>query len=530
MPTQPVLIAGRWREARASGTFKAVNPRTKKELAEDYPISSWQDLDEALDAGVEAYRVMRTLPAQTLANFLDIYAGKIQANLQKLAEVADEETALGVTPRFTNGEIPRTINQLQQAAAAARDGSWAMPTIDTGTGLRSMLRPLGVVCVFGPNNFPFAYNGVAGGDFASAIAAGNPVIAKGHPSHPKTSQMLAELAFEAVKETGLPESAVQFFQRSSRDDGTKLMADHRNAALGFTGSRGAGMALKKACDDNGKLAYLEMSSINPVVLLPGVLDEKLNDIVDQFVGSCLLGCGQFCTNPGLVLGLKSDGLESFITAVAKKFDEKPGGTLLNEAGQKSLSQGIQSIMAAGAAQVTTGQAGAGFSVANTLLRIDGKAFLKNPEQCQTEAFGNSSLVVVADDLDQLLAIVRTLEGNLTGCVYSAADGSDDETYAAIEPDLSDRVGRLLNDKMPTGVAVVASQNHGGPYPSTGHPGFTAVGFPAALRRFAKLTCYDNVRPERLPELLQNENPGTAWRWIDGEVTQDAVPTPVATTA
>ena len=518
--TAPVLIAGEWREANASSTFKAVNPRTTEELPGDYPVSTWEDLDAMLDAAVDAYRVMRLLPAETLAAFLDLYAGKIEANIEALAEVADEETALGKSPRFMNGEIPRTINQMQQAAAAARDGSWPTPTIDTGTGLRSMMRPLGVVCVFGPNNFPFAYNGVAGGDFAAAIAAGNPIIAKGHPSHPKTSQMLAELAFEAVKGTdGMPISAVQFFQRSSRDDGAKLMADPRNAALGFTGSRPAGMALKKACDDNGKLAYLEMSSINPVVLLPGALEESMDGIVEQFLGSVLLGCGQFCTNPGLVLGIKGDGINTFITKVTEQFNAKPGGTLLNEAGQKSLTSGIEAIKSVGAICVTAGSTGEGFSVPNTLLSIDGAAFLSDPEKVQTEAFGNSSLVVIADDIDQLLAIVRTLEGNLTGCVYSAADGSDDEAYATIEPDLSDRVGRLLNDKMPTGVAVVSSQNHGGPYPATGHPGFTAVGFPATLRRFCKLTCYDNVREARLPELLRDTNPGSAWRWVDGAYTQ-----------
>ena len=517
---EPVLIDGQWRDAKASGTFLAVNPRTTQDIPGDYPISSWDDLDAMLNAAVQAYRVMRLLPAETLAAFLDLYASKIEANIEKLAEVADEETALGKSPRFMNGEIPRTINQLQQAAAAARDGSWSSPTIDTGSGLRSMLRPLGVVCVFGPNNFPFAYNGVAGGDFASAIAAGNPVIAKGHPSHPKTSQMLAELAFEAVKETdGMPHAAVQFFQRSSRDDGAKLMADHRNAALGFTGSRPAGMALKKACDDNGKLAYLEMSSINPVVLLPGALEEKVDEIVEQFIGSVLLGCGQFCTNPGLVIGLKGSGIDTFIAKVSEQFNAKAGGTLLNEAGQKSLSQGIEAIKSVGATCVTEGKAGEGFSVPNTLLKIEGSKFLSDPEKVQTEAFGNSSLVVIADDIDQLLAVVRTLEGNLTGCVYSATDGSDDEAYSTIEPDLADRVGRLLNDKMPTGVAVVSAQNHGGPYPATGHPGFTAVGFPPALRRFAKLTSYDNVREGRLPELLQDTNPGSAWRWVDGAYTQ-----------
>lgn len=515
-----VLIAGEWRDANASGTFKAVNPRTAEELPSEYPVSTWSDLDAMLDAATQAYRVMRLLPAETLAAFLDLYASKIEANIETLAEIADEETALGKSPRFINGEIPRTINQLQQAAEAARDGSWSTPTIDTGTGIRSMMRPLGVVCVFGPNNFPFAYNGVSGGDFAAAIAAGNPVIAKGHPSHPKTSQRLAGLALEAVQETdGMPIAAVQFFQHASPEDGLKLMADHRNSALGFTGSRPAGMALKKACDDSGKLAYLEMSSINPVVLLPGALDEDLDAIVEAFLGSVLLGCGQFCTNPGLVLGLKGEGIDTFIAKVSEQFNAKAGGTLLNEAGQKSLASGIEAIKSAGAVCVTSGEAGDGFSMPNTLLTIDGASFLAAPEKLQTEAFGNSSLVVIADDIDQLLAIVRTLEGNLTGCVYSATDGSDDEAYNSIEPDLSDRVGRLLNDKMPTGVAVVSSQNHGGPYPATGHPGFTAVGFPATLRRFCKLTCYDNVRDARLPELLQDASPTRAWRWVDGAYTQ-----------
>jgi len=312
---------------------------------------------------------------------------------------------------------------------------------------------------------------------------------------------------------------VQFFQRSSRADGSKLVADPRNAALGFTGSRGAGMALKKACDDNGKLAYLEMSSINPVVLLPGALSEKLDGIVEEFVGSVLMGCGQFCTNPGLVIGLKGDGIESFARKVAEQFNAKAGGTLLNEAGQKSLASGIDEIKSVGATCLTNGSAGDGFSVPNTLLKIDGAAFLSDPEKAQTEAFGNSSLVVVADDVDQLLAIVRSLEGNLTGCVYSGADGCDDEAYTTIEPDLADRVGRLLNDKMPTGVAVVAAQNHGGPYPATGHPGFTAVGFPATLRRFTKLTSYDNVRDARLPERLKDANATGVWRWVDGAYTQ-----------
>lgn len=523
MSTQPVLIAGQWRGANASGTFQAVNPKTKETLAEQYPISTWADLDAALSAAADAFVTMRSLPAETIATFLETYSAKIEANAESLAQIAEQESGLPAKPRFVGGEIARTTGQLAQAAAAARDGSWASPTIDTGSGLRSVLEPLGVVCVFGPNNFPFAFNGVAGGDFAAAIAAGNPVIAKGHPSHPKTTQKLAELCFEAVKEAGLPDAAVQMIYKTSREDGVKMVSDPRNAALGFTGSRTAGLALKKASDDHGKLAYLEMSSINPVVILPGALEER-DDLVDEFVGSCLMGVGQFCTNPGLVIAIKGEKTEAFIAGVAEKFEAAPVGTLLNEAGEKSLASGIEAIHSAGATLVTGGKpgAGTGFSVANTLLRIDGGDYLKNPEALQTEAFGNSSLVVVADDVEQLQAILKTLEGNLTGCVYSDTAGSDDATYNAIESELRQHVGRMLNDKMPTGVAVVAAQNHGGPYPSTGHPGFTAVGFPASLKRFGKLTCYDNVRESRLPALLKDANSVGAWRMIDGAYTQAGV--------
>ncbi len=524
MAVQPVLLAGAWRSSDAADTFRAVNPATREPLPDVFPVSAWADLDAALSAASEAYAVMRQLPAEALAAFLEDYAGRIEAHAETLAETAHLETALPVPTRFVGGEIPRTVNQLQQAAAAARDGGWSLPTIDTGSGLRSKLGPLGVVCVLGPNNFPFAYNGIAGGDFASAIAAGNPVIAKAHPSHPKTTQLLAELCLEALKASALPDAAVQLVYHMSNDDGLKLMADPRNAALGYTGSRRAGLALKKACDGHGKLAYLEMSSVNPVVLLPGALAERGEAIVDEFVGSCLLGAGQFCTNPGLVIALNGQDTDSFIQGVVAKFESSPIGTLLNEAGEQTLTRGIQSLQDAGAELLTGGKpgAGTGCSVSNTLMRVDGATFLTNAQHLQAECFGNSSLVVVVDDAAQALAVLNTLEGQLTGSIYSSADGSDDGTYDALEPELRQRVGRLINDKMPTGVAVVAAQNHGGPYPATGHPGFTAVGFPGALRRFAALHCYDNVRPHRLPALLRDDNPTGTMRMIDQVWTADDV--------
>jgi NADP-dependent aldehyde dehydrogenase len=212
--------------------------------------------------------------------------------------------------------------------------------------------------------------------------------------------------------------------------------------------------------------------------------------------------------------------------VTAGFAAAPAGTLLSQAVASSLQAGLKTLRAAGA-QLLTGDTpggGQGYCHANTLLAVPASRFLTRAEALQTEAFGNSALLVIADDLEQLAQVIQCLEGSLTGCIYSHSGGADDAAYEQLEPGLRQRVGRLLNDKMPTGVAVSPAMNHGGPYPATGHPGFTAVGIPAALRRFAALHCYDNVRPQRLPPCLQNRNPNAAtWRWIDGRWTQQDVP-------
>jgi NADP-dependent aldehyde dehydrogenase len=219
-----------------------------------------------------------------------------------------------------------------------------------------------------------------------------------------------------------------------------------------------------------------------------------------------MGAGQFCTNPGLVILLAGDTTERFLEAVVAKFKAAPPGTLLSSGVAKSLAQGISSLIRAGAHTLVGGKADTGknYCHANTLLRASGQQFLEVPEALQTEMFGNASLTIVAEDIDEACRIVEHLEGNLTGCIYSHTGGADDAAYDKIAPRLRLKVGRLLNDKMPTGVAVSPAMNHGGPYPATGHPGFTAVGIPASLRRFAALHCYDNVRPHRLPPLLRDK--------------------------
>src|SRR3954453_12816939 len=296
MPTQPVLIAGRWRPAKYSGTFRAENPATKEPL-DEYPISSWEDCDEALSAAAEPFEQMRRLSAEKIASFLDAFAGRIEARKDEIVRLANQETGLPVSPRLADNELPRTTGQLRQAAAAAREGAWALPTIDAKNNIRSLYGPIGPVAVFGPNNFPLAFNSASGGDFAAALAAGNPVIAKANTSHPGTTRLLAEEAMAAAEATAMPSASVQLIYRISHEDGERLVSDPRIGATGYTGSRAGGLKLKAAADKAGKLIYLELSSINPVVILPGALEERLDDIANQFATSCLMGTGQFCTNP-----------------------------------------------------------------------------------------------------------------------------------------------------------------------------------------------------------------------------------------
>jgi NADP-dependent aldehyde dehydrogenase len=521
---QPVLIAGEWREAKSpAGSFQAVNPSLKAKLPEIYPVSSAEDVDRTMTAAQQAVAGLRSLSPEVIADFLEAFANNIEARKNDLVEMAYTETALAREPRLASVELPRTTNQLRQAAQATRDRSWCHATIDTKLNIRSKYGPLGgPVVVFGPNNFPFAFNSAAGGDFAAAIAAGNPVIAKANTSHPGTTKIFAEAALEAIHQSGVPKGMVQLLYRLTPADGYKLVSHPLVGATGFTGSKSAGLRLKEAADKAGKPIYLEMSSINPVFVLPGAIEERCEEVAKEFFSSCTLGVGQFCTNPGLVLLLKNELGEAFLQASRRLFEEGAPGVLLSERGPQDIADAIEVMRNHGAEVVTGGVEVelAGYSFANTLLRVSGDQFLQHPEQLQTEAFGPASLFVFAQDIDQLKEIIRHLEGNLTGSLYSHHQGKDDDLYAQIEPLLRQKVGRLLNDKMPTGVAVTPAMNHGGPYPATGHPGFTAVGIPASMLRFGALHCYDNVRQQRLPAELQDKNPtGRMWRFIDGEWTQ-----------
>jgi alpha-ketoglutaric semialdehyde dehydrogenase len=495
MPTQPILIAGAWRLSAATQTFTAQNPATGETLPTEFPISPWSDVDQALTAAAEAFTQLRTTSPENIAAFLEAFASEIEAAAESLIATAHAETALPTSPRLKDVELPRTTTQLRQAAAAAREGTWTQAVIDTKNNIRSHYAPIGPIVVFGPNNFPFAFNAIAGGDLAAAIAAGNPVLAKSHPLHPATSQLLAQCAHRALQSSGLPPATIQMLYHLAPEDGLKLVADPRTAATAFTGSRPGGLALKAAADRAGKPIYLEMSSLNPIVLLPGALTERGEKIATELADSALAASGQFCTSPNLVLAIASPETETLAQSLAAILASRKPGPLLSASGLQSLDQNVQRLIAAGANPITgaTPATGEGFCYTNTLLRATAAQFLSAGEHLQIEAFGNSTLLVTAANPAELQTAIESLEGNLTGSIYSATTGEDDALYTPIAFALRPKVGRLLNDKMPTGVALSPAMNHGGPYPATANAHFTAVGIPRSILRFTALHCYDNVQ-------------------------------------
>jgi NADP-dependent aldehyde dehydrogenase len=523
MNLQPVLNGGQWRQSQSpDGNFRAFNPQTSEKLDAVFPISSASEIEEMLRNARAAMDEIGDHSQEKLARFLEKYADNIEARSAEILESAHLETALPIETRLKKVELPRTTNQLRQAAAAARSGDWRGATIDTKNNIRSMLAPMnGPIAIFGPNNFPLAFNAISGGDFVAAIATGHAVIAKAHPSHPRTTQLLAQCALDALQHANLPLSLVQLFYDAKPETGFRLVSHPLIGASAFTGSKRGGLALKAAADAAHKPIYLEMSSVNPTFVLPAALQSRGEKIAQELAAACLMAAGQFCTKPGLVIIPKSENAENFIAAFSQVFKADPT-PLFGAGSTPNISEGLEKVRHDGVQIVRGGKvaAGDGFVFENTLLSGIGEDFLQHPGVFQTEMFGPVCLIVVADDANQMLEIAAEVEGSLTGCIYGDEGKSDEEIYARLAPILRPRVGRLINDKPSTGVAVSPAMVHGGPPPSTGHAGFTAVGIPASLRRFGALHCYDNVRDARLPAPLQNKNPtGKMWRCIDGNWTQ-----------
>jgi alpha-ketoglutaric semialdehyde dehydrogenase len=526
MSLEPVWIAGRWQqESSPEGQLQSANPRTGEALEPRFPISGDATVKAALSAGREAAELLRSIDPERIAVFLDRCADNLQAGGDALVDSAHLETGLPKEPRLRNVELPRTIGQLRQAALAARERSFCEPRIDTKNDIRSMRAPLGgAVAVFGPNNFPFAFNSVMGGDFAAAIAAGNPVIAKAHPGHLATTRRLAQAADEAITHSGLPRATVQLLYALPPEIGLDLVAHPELGASAFTGSRRAGLALKAAADRAGKPIYLELSAVNPLFILPGALRERGPAIAKELAASCTLGAGQFCTKPGFSVLPEGALADSFAAELKTLLEAAPVGALFGPHSAANIAESLSAWKAHGAQLLCGGKpTGPGFGFENTLAIVSGAQFLKAPAALQTEAFGPAHLLVFAAGAEQMIAITNALSGSLTGTIYSDTKSEDDALERSLRARLRQRVGRLLNDKMPTGVAVSPAMNHGGPFPATGHPGFTSVGIPASITRFTALHCYDMVRSERLPPELQDINPtGTLWRNIDGQWSQGNV--------
>jgi len=518
MNTQRLLVDGDWRlPLELIGAFRAENPMTGDPIGPAFPLCGAADVEAALSAAVAVADELAATPPERIADFLEAYAANIEADAEALVDLAHAETALAKQPRLAAVELPRTTHQLRLAAKAVRSHAWTQPVIDTAAGLRAHRAPLSKpVLVFGPNNFPFAFNAIAGSDFASAIAARNPVIAKAHPSHPATSERLAQSAFAALKQAGLPLAAVQLLYHFDYTVGARLAGDARLGAIGFTGSRAGGLALKAAADAAGVPAYVELSSVNPVFLLQGALAERGEALAQEFFASCTMGSGQFCTNPGVVIVPQGEAGDAFVAAATSHFAAAATSVLFSRGVLAHLEHGVATLRGAGATVLAGGTAGdSGYRYAPTLLSVDAAQFLREPKALQTEAFGPVSLLVRVRDTADMAQVAQAFEGNLTGTLYRAGDGSDDDAWTTVAHALRPRVGRLIGNRMPTGVAVSPAMNHGGPYPSTGHPGFTAVGMPAAITRFTALHCYDNAPEHLLPPELRNRNPGGVARLVDG---------------
>ena len=399
MSPQSVLIGGQWRPSQSSGTFRADNPATAQPLDEVYPVSSWADVDAALAAAQAAFGPLRELPAERIADFLEQYAARIESGAEALVAMAHAETALPVKPRLADVELPRTTAQLREAARAARSGSWLLPTIDTKLNIRSCHAPLGPVWVFRPEQFPLRVQQHLGrrlcrcdrqrqpGDWQSQHFASRHDAAAGRM-----------LRTKRPREAGLPPGSVQLIYRTSHADGERAVADPRTAATGYTGSRTAGLALKAAADRAGKPIYLELSSVNPVVVLPQAHRQPRRAACRGVYDQLPDGNRPVLHEPraGDRAGRRTRPRRSS-TPCVEKFQQAPVGTLLSRGVAESLAANVGKLVAGGreAAGRRHAGGGTGFSYANSLLRTSGEEFLARPELFQTEAFGNASLFVVA---------------------------------------------------------------------------------------------------------------------------------------
>ncbi|HVU90953.1 MAG TPA: aldehyde dehydrogenase family protein [Jatrophihabitans sp.] len=490
------------------GVELARNPYTGAVLAE-YPTSLPADVDAAVTAASGAAAAFADTPPKTVAGWLDAIADAVLAAREELAELADAETGLG--PERLTGEVERTANQLRFYGSVAREGSYLGATLDTApVALARVQRPLGPVAVFGASNFPFAF-GVLGHDTGSAIASSNPVVAKGHPAHPGLSRRLAGLAADALQSAGAP--AGTFGLVTGFDAGTELVRHPGIKAVAFTGSERGGTALWRLANERAERGaavipvYAEMGTVNAVVVTPGAASSRADSVAGGFVESFTLGMGQFCTKPGLLLAPAGAGLPA---AVAAAVAARPGGVLLTEAIADACRDGVDRLVAAGATVRARGADGnRGWAATATVLEVPASA-LTAGSPLLAEVFGPVALVVEYRDAAELDAVIAQLPGALAAGVQAA----DDEDVAVLVAALGAKVGRVVFNGWPTGVATTWAQQHGGPWPATTVPSATSVGA-AALGRFLRPVAYQGLPDAALPPALRAANPWGIPRRVDG---------------
>jgi len=509
------------RSRSTEGPFRAVNPATGHDLDPVFHAAAPADVDRACDLAGQAAPLLATLPAGRKAALLRDIAARIEAHAAELVPRATEET--GLPAARCQGEIGRTVGQLRLFAAVVEQGDWLDARIERADpdrkplpkpDHRSLLRPLGPVAVFCASNFPFAFS-VAGGDTAAALAAGCPVVVMAHHAHVGTAELVAGLVVEAVREQGLPEGTFSLVMGAGRVAGQRMARHPAIRAIGFTGSRAGGRALMDlaAAREAPIPVYAEMSSVNPVVLLEGALASRGEAIAAGLFGSCTLGVGQFCTQPGIVILVRSVAAHTFVADLAAHFAAAPAGVMLTAGIHRSYERGLAERTARpGVSVLAHGRSEEGPTRAvAALLAADAATFLADGS-LHEEIFGPTSLVVWCDDDAQVEAVVRALPGNLTATVH--ATDAELAWHSGLLAALAARVGRVVANGYPTGVEVSHAIVHGGPWPALSDGRSTSVGT-AAILRFVRPVCFQNFPDAALPEPLQNANPLGITRLVDG---------------
>jgi alpha-ketoglutaric semialdehyde dehydrogenase len=517
--------------AAASGAapFRAVNPATGREMNPEFHEAEPTLVDRALATAEHAFGTYGRAPVGVRAAFLRAIADELLGLGDALLARAHDETALPLAR--LDGERTRTVNQLRLFAAVLEEGSWIEVRIDPGDpartpapkpDIRRMLVPLGPVAVFAASNFPFAFS-VAGGDTAAALAAGCPVVCKAHPAHPGTAEMTARAVARAAERSGVAPGVFSLLHGWSHAVGLAIAKHPLTRAVAFTGSLAGGRALFDAAAVRAEPipVYAEMGSVNPVFLLPSALAERGEAIVAGLFQSVTLGVGQFCTNPGVVVGQRSADLDRLRGALAERLRSAPRGVMLYARLGESYARGLERARQRGAEPLAAppppdGATGAGAA----LLATDAARFAAEPA-LREEIFGPATIVVEARDAAELVRVAEVLDGQLTASIHGSAE--ELAAHAPLVDALRRKVGRLIFNGFPTGVEVGHAMQHGGPYPASTDPRSTSVGT-ASIVRFARPVCYQDFPDAALPEPLRNRNALGIWRRIDGALTRDDVKT------